>query len=167
MTGTTGTPERWQLLIPEGIAPALSGRHGVRQVPFLAQTDYDRLLWCCDLNWVRGEDSLVRALWSGRPLIWQAYRQTDEAHRPKLDALIDRWLAVARLPEPAANAWRNLHTAWNTAPDPASRTLTAAALRPMFEQLPALEAGAGRWRSAQLQQSDLASRLVAFAAGKL
>jgi uncharacterized repeat protein (TIGR03837 family) len=164
---TSAPPDHWQLLIPEGIAPELGDRRGVRRVPFLPQIDYDRMLWCCDLNWVRGEDSLVRALWSGRPLIWQAYRQADEAHRPKLEALIDRWLAVAKLPEPAANAWRNLHTAWNTAPDPASRALTAAALRPIFEQLPALEAGAGRWRSAQLQQSDLAIRLVAFASGKL
>jgi uncharacterized repeat protein (TIGR03837 family) len=177
-TGATDgadTAHHWRLLIPEGIAPELgAGRdvgrkvgHGVGRVPFLPQTDYDRLLWCCDLNWVRGEDSLVRALWSGRPLIWQAYRQADEAHQAKLQALIDRWLTVAKLPEPAASAWRNVHTAWNTAPDPASRALTAAALPPMFEQLPALQAGADRWRSAQLEQTDLASRLVAYAAGKL
>jgi len=164
---TPGAPDNWQVLIPEGIAPSLSVRRGARRVPFLAQADYDRLLWCCDLNWVRGEDSLVRALWSGRPLIWQAYRQTDEAHQPKLEALIDRWLAVAKVPESAAIAWRKAHTAWNTAPDPASRALTVSALRPMVEQLPALEAGAGRWRSAQLEQTDLANRLVEFAAGKL
>ena len=167
VNGKTTPPDSWQLLIPEGIAPELSTRRGVRRVPFLPQTDYDRLLWCCDLNWVRGEDSLVRALWSGRPLIWQAYRQSGEAHRPKLEAMIDRWLKVAKLPEPAATVWREAHTAWNTAPDPASRALITAALPPTLEQLPALAAGAQRWRTAQIEQSDLARRLVAFAANKL
>jgi uncharacterized repeat protein (TIGR03837 family) len=167
VNGKPARPDNWQLLIPEGVVPELSVRRGVRRVPFLSQTDYDRLLWCCDLNWVRGEDSLVRALWSGRPLIWQAYRQTDEAHRPKLEAFIDRWLEVAKLPDPAATAWCKTHTAWNTAPDPASRALITAALPPMLEQLPALSASARRWRTAQIEQSDLARRLVAFAAGKL
>ena len=167
VNGKTGPPDNWQLLIPEGIAPELSVQRGIRRVPFLPQTDYDQLLWCCDLNWVRGEDSLVRALWSGRPLIWQAYRQSGEAHRPKLEAMIDRWLKVAKLPEPAATAWREAHTAWNTAPDPASRALITAALPPTLGQLPALAAGARRWRTAQIEQSDLARRLVAFAANKL
>jgi uncharacterized repeat protein (TIGR03837 family) len=167
VSAAPGKPENWQLLIPEGIAPELSVRRGVRRVPFLSQTDYDRLLWSCDLNWVRGEDSLVRALWSGRPLIWQAYRQTGEAHRPKLKAMIDRWLKDAELPDPAATAWRKAHTAWNTAPDPASRALITAALPPTLEQLPAIAAGARRWRTAQIGQSDLARRLVAFTAGKL
>jgi uncharacterized repeat protein (TIGR03837 family) len=167
MAGKTVMPVSWRLLIPEGIAPELSVRCGVRRVPFLSQTDYDQLLWSCDLNWVRGEDSLVRALWSGRPLIWQAYRQSGEAHRPKLEAFLNRWLKIAKLPEPAATAWRKAHTAWNTAPDPASRALITAALPSTLEQLPALAAGARRWRTAQIEQSDLAGRLVAFAAGKL
>jgi len=167
VNGKTAPPDNWQLLIPEGIAPELSVQRGVRRVPFLPQIDYDRLLWCCDLNWVRGEDSLVRALWSGRPLIWQAYRQSGEAHRPKLEAMIDRWLKVAKLPAPAATVWRKAHTAWNTAPDPASRALITAALPPTLEQLPALAAGARRWRTAQIEQSDLGRRLVAFAANKL
>lgn len=173
--GTNGTDGRWRLLIPEGIAPDLTnghphGRpdgHSFSRLPFLAQTDYDRLLWCCDLNCVRGEDSLVRALWSGRPLIWQAYRQTDHAHQPKLEAFLARWLDAAQVPQTAAMVWRSAHAAWNAAPDPSSRTLIATASPPLLEQLPALAAGASRWRSAQLGQTDLASRLVGFAAGKL
>ena len=45
------------------------------RVPFVAQDDYDRLLWACDLNFVRGEDSFVRAQWAARPLIWQRIRK--------------------------------------------------------------------------------------------
>jgi hypothetical protein len=81
--------------------------------------------------------------------------------------MIDRWLKDAELPDPAATAWRKAHTAWNTAPDPASRALITAALPPTLEQLPAIAAGARRWRTAQIGQSDLARRLVAFTAGKL
>ena len=59
-------------------------------LPLMSQTDYDHLLWACDLNFVRGEDSLVRALWAGKPLVWQIYPQEDGAHNPKLHAFLDR-----------------------------------------------------------------------------
>src|SRR5205085_11787329 len=65
------------------------GRRGALRavaVPPLTQPDFDRLLWSCDLNLVRGEDSLVRALWAGAPFVWQAYVQKDGAHRAKVEA---------------------------------------------------------------------------------
>ena len=40
---------------------------------------------------MRGEDSLVRALWAGKPFVWQIYPQDDGAHRAKLEAFLD-WL---------------------------------------------------------------------------
>ncbi len=60
-------------------------------LPHLPQTDFDHLLWACDLNFVRGEDSLVRALWAGKPFVWQIYPQDDDAHHAKLGAFLD-WL---------------------------------------------------------------------------
>jgi uncharacterized repeat protein (TIGR03837 family) len=45
-------------------------------LPFLSQADYDKLLASCDINYVRGEDSWLRAIWAGRPFIWQPYLQT-------------------------------------------------------------------------------------------
>ena len=65
-------------------------------LPWLPQPDYDHLLWACDLNFVRGEDSFVRAQWAGRPFVWQIYPQHDGAHAAKLDAFLDRCLAGAR-----------------------------------------------------------------------
>jgi uncharacterized repeat protein (TIGR03837 family) len=44
-------------------------------LPFVEQADYDRLLWTCDLNFARGEDSFVRAQWAAMPMIWQIYPQ--------------------------------------------------------------------------------------------
>lgn len=58
-------------------------------LPFLSQTDYDKLLWACDLNFVRGEDSWIRAIWAAKPFIWQPYIQSENTHFTKLKAFID------------------------------------------------------------------------------
>lgn len=69
------------------------------------QSAFDHLLWACDFNAVRGEDSLVRALWAGRPFVWHIYPQDDDAHHPKLQAFLDWMDAPASL--------RQFHAAWN------------------------------------------------------
>ena len=77
-------------------------------LPWLTQPDYDQLLWACDLNIVRGEDSLVRALWAGVPFLWQIYPQHDGAHAFKLDAFLDLYLSEAdpSLALPLRRLWR-------------------------------------------------------------
>ena len=55
----------------------------------LTQDQFDDMLWRNDLNFVRGEDSLIRAIWVGKPWIWQIYKQSDNAHFTKLNALLD------------------------------------------------------------------------------
>ena len=120
------------------------------RLPWLSQDDYDRLLWACGLNFVRGEDSLVRALWAGRPFVWQIYPQHDGAHVAKLNAFLDAF------PPPAdvARLWR----AWNnvgTAPWPGLPPLPPAWLR-------ACEQGRDRLAA----QSSLADQLVDFVSGK-
>lgn len=82
-----------------GLPEASWGPLTIRRVPFLDQDRYDRLLWSCDLNLVRGEDSFVRALWAARPFIWQPYRQEEDAHRAKLRAFLDRYLPDFAEPE--------------------------------------------------------------------
>ena len=62
-------------------------------LPFLSQAEYDELLWRCDLNFVRGEDSWVRAIWAGKPFIWQPYVQNEGAHIVKLNAFLDVFYA--------------------------------------------------------------------------
>jgi uncharacterized repeat protein (TIGR03837 family) len=95
-----------------------TGRHSdppITWLPPLTQRDYDHLLWACDLNFVRGEDSLVRAVWAGKPFIWQIYPQHDNAHHDKLEAFLGRIEAPASL--------RAFHRTWNG--------LTAGALPPL------------------------------------
>ena len=74
-------------------------------LPARTQRDFDHLLWACDLNFVRGEDSLVRALWAGQPFVWHIYPQHDDAHHAKLEAFLDWLQAPASL--------REMHHAWN------------------------------------------------------
>jgi uncharacterized repeat protein (TIGR03837 family) len=65
------------------------------QLPFIPQEDYDWLLSRCDFNFVRGEDSFVRAQWAGKPFIWDIYPQSDRAHEVKLDAFLDLYFEGA------------------------------------------------------------------------
>jgi uncharacterized repeat protein (TIGR03837 family) len=81
-------------------------------LPQLTQTDYDHLLWSCDLNFVRGEDSLVRAIWAAKPFIWQIYPQHDGAHHAKLDAFLTMMDAPVSL--------KTAHQVWNSAAHDAS-----------------------------------------------
>ena len=59
--------------------------------PFLNHDDFDILLWSCDLNFVRGEDSWTRAIWAGKPFIWQPYIQENDIHLIKLKAFLKRY----------------------------------------------------------------------------
>lgn len=120
------------------------------RVPWLAQDDYDRLLWSCDLNFVRGEDSAVRALWAGAPFVWQLYPQDDGVHALKLAAFAERF-GASGVPGLVA-VWRR----WNG--------LEAGPL-----ELPA----PGPWRErcaafvdALLQQDDLTTQLLAAVSGE-
>lgn len=83
----------------------------LHELPHLSQVEFDYLLWSCDLNLVRGEDSAVRALWAGRPHIWQIYEQDDGVHADKLKAFMQQWMANWRpeLTQKVASAWRT----WN------------------------------------------------------
>jgi len=111
------------LLLTPGHAASQAGATpaGVRAqvLPWLPQVDFDRLLWSADLNFVRGEDSLVRALWAGAPFVWQAYPQDDGVHADKVAALAVRLAlppAVAALWDawnaPAGAPWPGLPAHW-------------------------------------------------------
>ncbi len=135
-------------------APAFASR--LHELPPLPQADFDRLLWCCDLNLVRGEDSAVRALWAGRPHIWHIYEQDDGVHAAKLDAFMARWQAgwPAAL-QAEVRAW---WLAWNR-------------LGPMPAQLPDWRSPGAPWREHSekartqlLAQQDLTSQLLQFIA---
>lgn len=148
-----------RLLIPGGTDAAFTrGNLSCHPLPFLTQLRYDELLWTCDLNFVRGEDSFVRAQWVAKPFVWHIYPQADQAHLVKLGAFLD----LAFMPQeadPVAGAtdiadvmafWR----AWNGDGELDWTAFSAA--------LPALQEHAKRWKSHLLETPDLASGLVRF-----
>jgi uncharacterized repeat protein (TIGR03837 family) len=112
------------------------------------------LLWCCDFNAVRGEDSFVRAQWAGRPLLWHIYEQDDDAHWLKLDAFLELYLKG--LSPAAGEALRNVWRAWNSGSEMG---------QPWTELLlhwPQVTKHAERWCLEQASQADLAAALVLF-----
>ena len=87
----------------------------LKVIPFLTQTDYDQLLWACDINFVRGEDSFVRAQWASKPFVWHIYPQEKDTHLIKLNAFLDKYTDAM---EPfLAAAIKELWMAWNTEED--------------------------------------------------
>ncbi len=126
----------------------------VQILPFVSQDDYDRLLWCCDFNAVRGEDSFVRAQWAGRPLLWHIYVQEENAHWEKLEA----FLALYRqgLSEEAGEALVALWRAWNMHRD------MNQAWRAVLAHWDELQAHGRQWCANQAAQPDLAMKLVQF-----
>ena len=123
-------------------------------LPFLTQDEYDQLLWLCDINFVRGEDSWVRAIWAGKPFVWQPYRQQEGTHLEKLAAFLDLYGASSNLT--ASSAMRRIHENWS------SDAFPATVWHEYLSHLPALEQHAAAFSIKLAAQSDLASKLVIF-----
>jgi uncharacterized repeat protein (TIGR03837 family) len=135
------------------------GALAVKVLPMTDQAGYDRLLWACDMNIVRGEDSFLRAQWAGRPMVWHIYHQEEGVHLVKLAAFLERY--CKGLPDAAALAMRRLCEGFNRDED-------VAALWPAFaEMLPVLGQHALIWPENVLKNGDLLSRLVQFSENQL
>ncbi|MGL4402294.1 MAG: elongation factor P maturation arginine rhamnosyltransferase EarP [Fusobacteriaceae bacterium] len=60
------------------------GKVYMEYYPFIPQEQYDELIQLTDFNFVRGEDSFVRAILSGVPFLWHIYFQEEGVHMDKL-----------------------------------------------------------------------------------
>jgi uncharacterized repeat protein (TIGR03837 family) len=129
--------------------------------PFTTQDGFDRWLWSADVNFVRGEDSFVRAQWAARPFVWHAYRQPEAAHEAKLAAFLARYeagfLATTRA---RANAF------WRAFDAEDARTI-AAAWDAFRLELPALRDHGRAWADTLATIPELGGALVDFARRRL
>ena len=149
-----------QVLCPGSAQPRQQiGNLELIPLPFLPQSRYDEMLWLCDLNFVRGEDSFVRAQWAGKPFVWQIYPQADDAHLPKLEAFIANFTKVGADDTAINKAMRNFWLAWNSQ-GPLDWTAFTYAL-------PALQKQAANWANHLVKQRDLAANLVQFCLERL
>ncbi|MDB5951410.1 MAG: hypothetical protein JWR65_3265 [Massilia sp.] len=174
--------EAWQAgfdaltcLVPEGVAPdAVAGFLGapavagaartrgaltVRVLPFVAQPDYDRLLWACDLNVVRGEDSFVRAQWAGKPFIWHIYPQDENLHHKKLRAFLQRY-------EAGVDSLNAFSLRWNGVQDAGMEEHAdwAGLWSSLHADMAQLARRAVDWQAEMAANGDLAGNLLKFAA---
>lgn len=157
-------------LVPEGVAkkaisafleiPATAGAvrtRGaltVRVLPFIPQPDYDRLLWSCDLNFVRGEDSWVRAQWAARPFVWHIYPQDENLHHKKLKAFLQRYAENIE-------SLTSLSLCWNGAAQAADGWM--ALWRQFNADGEKIMQRASAWQQQMLENGDLTSNLLKFA----
>lgn len=130
----------------------------VTALPWLSQDEYDTLLASCDLNFVRGEDSFVRAQWAGAPFVWQIYVQDDGVHEAKLQAFLDRHLAgsdpgLATTVSATFRRWNGFASTQEAAP-------------PGLPPLTRWRAHTQRWRAELSGLTDLTSQLTAFVNAK-
>ena len=133
--------------LPADTAHALK----LQDVAAMSQDDYDLFLSSMDLNLVRGEDSLVRAMHAGKPLLWQIYPQHDGAHWKKLNAFLERTEAPPVVVQS--------HLAWNSETPKALPELTPTALAEWATWATDIQRRLA-------QQTGLAERLRAFVAAK-
>lgn len=131
-----------------------SGQLQVCIIPFLEQGKYDKLLWACDINFVRGEESFIRAQWAARPFVWNIYPQIDRSHRLKLEAFLN--LYTESMPPDLSAAVFSLWNAWNGD----GQIINAW---PVFAaQMIALTQHGNKWIRQLSPIGDLTSNLVKF-----
>jgi uncharacterized repeat protein (TIGR03837 family) len=129
-------------------------------IPFFEQDDYDRLLWTCDVNFVRGEDSFVRAQLAARPFIWQAYPQAEDAHLVKMRAFLDRY--ATGLDATTLAAQTAMSDAWNRQSGDAGVCWKA-----FSAELGKLTRHAESWAARLAHGKNLAESLAQFCENKL
>jgi uncharacterized repeat protein (TIGR03837 family) len=161
--------QRMTCLVPEGVAAdavtaflgrearagaaATKGALTVRVLQFVPQPDYDRLLWACDLNIVRGEDSWVRAQWAGKPFVWHIYPQDANLHHKKLRAFLHRYA-------PDIDSLQSFMLHWNGAE--AGEADWPALWAALEGDQARIAARSRDWQARMLENGDLATNLLAF-----
>ncbi|MBA5608399.1 elongation factor P maturation arginine rhamnosyltransferase EarP [Duganella sp. FT3S] len=156
-------------LVPEGVAAeavraflgaepvagavASRGALTLRVLPFVPQPDYDKLLWACDVNFVRGEDSFVRAQWAGKPFIWHIYPQDENLHHKKLRAFLHRYAG-------GLDGLTAFSLYWNGAGTDDQHS--AALWYALRAEMPAITARAAEWQRQILENGDMTGNLLKF-----
>ncbi|WFE68647.1 elongation factor P maturation arginine rhamnosyltransferase EarP [Thiomicrospira sp. R3] len=134
----------------------------LHSLPFLPQADFDKLLWHCDLNFVRGEESFVRAQWAAKPFVWHIYPTDDQAHWTKLDAFFDRY--TQGLATDLKKVISLFNKAWNQAHH---QQLDHQAWLDLIQQLDNWQQHSQDWVTYLNELGDLTSNLVKFVESKV
>lgn len=150
---TYSSPVRVFFPVRDGFGVETTGALTVYRIPFVPQDQYDYLLWTMQGNFVRGEDSFVRAQFAGRPVVWQIYPQDEEAHLVKLRAFLSLYGAAfsPNLREGLAESF----DLWNV-----GGANGKIIWQNWLDRLPDLQVGARKWADYLSSQTDLVQRLM-------
>ena len=156
-------------LVPQGVAadavetflgqPATAGASAsrgaltLRVLPFVPQQDYDKLLWACDFNFVRGEDSFVRAQWANKPFIWHIYPQDENLHHVKLKAFLQTYTPASPALTSLSHAWNGLNKEAEDWPE---------LWQSIQAEMPEIERLCIRWQEKMLTIGDMTSNMLKF-----
>ncbi len=136
----------------------------IYNIPFVSQYDFDYALWTMDMNFVRGEDSFVRAQFAGKPFVWNIYVQDEDVHLDKLDAFLSTIKPF--YDGEAFERLANLHDLWNEGARNKAKDQKehkGHAWQECLQSLDGFGLGARKWAEYLVQQTDLATRLLTFA----
>lgn len=131
-------------------------------IPFSDQSGYDYLLWSCDINFVRGEDSFVRAQWAGRPFVWHIYPQEEKVHMIKLNAFLDHYLN--KMPVQLQSEVKQLWYSWNNEPD---NLISEQQVNRLLNNLANWQQYSADWQKKLLKNGDLVTNIICFCRNKL
>ncbi|KPN71307.1 elongation factor P maturation arginine rhamnosyltransferase EarP [Neisseria sp. 83E34] len=129
------------------------------RIPFIPQSDFDKLLHLCDGAIVRGEDSFIRAQFAAKPFFWFIYPQEENAHIEKLHAFWHK--AAADWPEPLKQAHQSLSDELNGA-NVLSAEVRQAAWQTLISNLPTWQKQAEKWRDYLFTQHSATEKLNIF-----
>ena len=127
-------------------------------LPFLPQNVWDALLTVCDFNFVRGEDSLSRAVLAGKPFVWHAYPQENEWQTVKVKALMQRISSYLR--KETASLYNELMIEYNK--DNTNNEKQEALLEKIFSRCDELKKGLADFAEETISIGNLAENLCIF-----
>lgn len=150
--------------IPQSLGNHLfSGSLNITSRPFVPQAEFDDLLAQYDLLFVRGEDSFVRAQFSGKPFFWHIYPQDELAHLDKLDAFWNLAFGEQK------TAWQQAHWALSSELNGAfslAEHERVAHWQTLLSHWQDWQIWSQNWRDYLFQQSDTVSRFADWLAQK-
>ena len=141
----------------------------LKPIPYMNQTDWDKMMKQCSALIIRGEESMSRACLSGIPFIWQAYPQTEEYQMVKVRALLERMRPhfAAEDFEIVEKAWMNINDS-NAMPEndhstmSGSLSLSKGPYEQFFSNLKSLRPGFVSFAQSLRKNGDLCTNLMTF-----
>lgn len=130
------------------------------ELDFLSQTQWDSNLFNYNIIFIRGEDSLSRAVLSGIPFIWHAYVQEEDYQLVKVQALLDKMRNFFTKDD--FFAIENFYLSFNTSLSPVDNDKMKKNLLYILKNLKSIKKGFWDFSQSLIKNGDFATHLLQF-----